>query len=128
TLIMKNVDFFFFFQAEDGIRDYKVTGVQTCALPISMTIATVWWAASKRSRRARRSPHLNAKKKRAARSSTSWRRCGAVWKVAAHRRRGRAARESHREALRRREGARRERRPPHASGRLRNGWPIGSRN
>src|SRR3989454_4626854 len=25
---------FFFFQAEDGIRDYKVTGVQTCALPI----------------------------------------------------------------------------------------------
>src|SRR5256885_4064042 len=26
--------FFFFFQAEDGIRDYKVTGVQTCALPI----------------------------------------------------------------------------------------------
>src|SRR5256885_3779612 len=28
--------FFFFFQAEDGIRDYKVTGVQTCALPISI--------------------------------------------------------------------------------------------
>src|SRR5256885_5126745 len=28
------VVFFFFFQAEDGIRDYKVTGVQTCALPI----------------------------------------------------------------------------------------------
>src|SRR5256885_7026441 len=27
--------FLFFFQAEDGIRDYKVTGVQTCALPIS---------------------------------------------------------------------------------------------
>src|SRR5256885_9347003 len=27
-------DAFFFFQAEDGIRDYKVTGVQTCALPI----------------------------------------------------------------------------------------------
>src|SRR5256885_7028513 len=26
----------FFFQAEDGIRDYKVTGVQTCALPISL--------------------------------------------------------------------------------------------
>ena len=25
---------FFFFQAEDGIRDYDVTGVQTCALPI----------------------------------------------------------------------------------------------
>src|SRR5207249_7817063 len=27
--------FFFFFQAEDGIRDRNVTGVQTCALPIS---------------------------------------------------------------------------------------------
>src|SRR5256885_10902635 len=26
----------FFFQAEDGIRDYKVTGVQTCALPICL--------------------------------------------------------------------------------------------
>src|SRR5256885_11865156 len=30
----KYYSFFFFFQAEDGIRDYKVTGVQTCALPI----------------------------------------------------------------------------------------------
>src|SRR5256886_9509260 len=28
---------FFFFQAEDGIRDLTVTGVQTCALPISCT-------------------------------------------------------------------------------------------
>src|SRR2546422_9994065 len=28
---------FFFFQAEDGIRDVAVTGVQTCALPISLT-------------------------------------------------------------------------------------------
>ena len=27
---------FFFFQAEDGIRDHCVTGVQTCALPISL--------------------------------------------------------------------------------------------
>src|SRR2546430_8901932 len=31
--------FLFFFQAEDGIRDLTVTGVQTCALPIS-TFAT----------------------------------------------------------------------------------------
>src|SRR5215213_2341724 len=30
--------FFFFFQAEDGIRDWSVTGVQTCALPISETV------------------------------------------------------------------------------------------
>src|SRR5204862_2885484 len=28
------VTYFFFFQAEDGIRDLYVTGVQTCALPI----------------------------------------------------------------------------------------------
>src|SRR5256885_3090339 len=33
--------FFFFFQAEDGIRDYKVTGVQTCALPIYLPRAFV---------------------------------------------------------------------------------------
>src|SRR2546425_10534431 len=30
--------FFFFFQAEDGIRDKLVTGVQTCALPICLTV------------------------------------------------------------------------------------------
>ena len=29
---------FFFFQAEDGIRDWSVTGVQTCALPISVLV------------------------------------------------------------------------------------------
>src|SRR5207253_5359567 len=39
-------DFYFFFQAEDGIRDGHVTGVQTCALPIfgssrSMTFSPV---------------------------------------------------------------------------------------
>src|SRR5256885_4461903 len=32
---VRHARLFFFFQAEDGIRDYKVTGVQTCALPIS---------------------------------------------------------------------------------------------
>src|SRR3954465_7207128 len=42
--------FFFFFQAEDGIRDYRVTGVQTCALPIctrlnsSHTIISYDWS------------------------------------------------------------------------------------
>src|SRR5688500_19357139 len=35
SFLFKALPFFFFFQAEDGIRDYKVTGVQTCALPIS---------------------------------------------------------------------------------------------
>src|SRR5438034_6986957 len=33
------VVFFFFFQAEDGIRDHCVTGVQTCALPISSIVS-----------------------------------------------------------------------------------------
>src|SRR5690606_29899500 len=33
--------FVFFFQAEDGIRDFHVTGVQTCALPISEALAPV---------------------------------------------------------------------------------------
>src|SRR5699024_12164445 len=37
----------FFFQAEDGIRDRNVTGVQTCALPISRFTGSVW----KKSRR-----------------------------------------------------------------------------
>src|SRR2546430_10986086 len=32
----------FFFQAEDGIRDLTVTGVQTCALPISGDEVKVW--------------------------------------------------------------------------------------
>src|SRR2546427_9440897 len=42
--------FFFFFQAEDGIRDLTVTGVQTCALPISGA-----WARDRESAAARRS-------------------------------------------------------------------------
>src|SRR5690606_40470773 len=46
--------FFFFFQAEDGIRDFHVTGVQTCALPIFGLLdaylvpytasQAIWWA------------------------------------------------------------------------------------
>src|SRR2546426_7234721 len=36
--LLLSLMFFFFFQAEDGIRDYKVTGVQTCALPISAEV------------------------------------------------------------------------------------------
>src|SRR6266566_387968 len=35
TIRMASWAIFFFFQAEDGIRDYKVTGVQTCAPPLS---------------------------------------------------------------------------------------------
>src|SRR5438046_5205368 len=36
---MTRVLCYFFFQAEDGIRDWSVTGVQTCALPIYDEIA-----------------------------------------------------------------------------------------
>src|SRR2546430_5503875 len=36
--IYLDLDLFFFFQAEDGIRDLTVTGVQTCALPISLRL------------------------------------------------------------------------------------------
>src|SRR5205809_8050940 len=34
--------FYFFFQAEDGIRDVAVTGVKTCALPICMPIGSTY--------------------------------------------------------------------------------------
>src|SRR5436305_9158553 len=37
---------FFFFQAEDGIRDADVTGVQTCALPISPEVAMAAFGAA----------------------------------------------------------------------------------
>src|SRR2546426_12179537 len=53
---------FFFFQAEDGIRDYKVTGVQTCALPICLarlpSVAGVSWKAAEASgEKGERTPH-----------------------------------------------------------------------
>src|SRR3712207_8675369 len=38
--------FYFFFQAEDGIRDIGVTGVQTCALPIFRPGDTIAYAAT----------------------------------------------------------------------------------
>src|SRR5256886_13736300 len=38
-LVDEYVASFFFFQAEDGIRDLTVTGVQTCALPISLHLS-----------------------------------------------------------------------------------------
>src|SRR6266496_202997 len=50
---------FFFFQAEDGIRDLYVTGVQTCALPISISLddlpaERIWGEIEKLLLRARR--------------------------------------------------------------------------
>src|SRR3712207_8604260 len=41
------MNFCFFFQAEDGIRDIGVTGVQTCALPIcvyNLFVVSVFWS------------------------------------------------------------------------------------
>src|SRR5205823_7364176 len=48
---------FFFFQAEDGIRDKLVTGVQTCALPISSDRAA--WRLQKLKRRTARAKVFN---------------------------------------------------------------------
>src|SRR6266478_7446293 len=55
--------FCFFFQAEDGIRDLTVTGVQTCALPISSPASARWtWATCRSSCMAgeRKSTRLNS--------------------------------------------------------------------
>src|SRR5256885_9761343 len=67
---------FFFFQAEDGIRDYKVTGVQTCALPICNSALAITTTPSSTStggtaaaRSGRRSPSTSS-----AWSSTTWNR------------------------------------------------------
>src|SRR5256886_11514492 len=56
----------FFFQAEDGIRDLTVTGVQTCALPIYVSLGRVGPGArqgralgGRRGRAVRRLPHLS---------------------------------------------------------------------
>src|SRR2546427_2010832 len=43
--------FFFFFQAEDGIRDLTVTGVQTCALPIFDPKQSDQWPAKRHNSR-----------------------------------------------------------------------------
>src|SRR5436305_1048012 len=44
---IKSKNVYFFFQAEDGIRDADVTGVQTCALPISAASGTAGTAAAR---------------------------------------------------------------------------------
>src|SRR5690606_39866498 len=41
------LNYLFFFQAEDGIRDFHVTGVQTCALPILPTAIAPNWQCSR---------------------------------------------------------------------------------
>src|SRR5215510_15278408 len=60
---------FFFFQAEDGIRDGHVTGVQTCALPI-------WWALGPHSSTPPRSPTATSPPSRNAPPRSEERRVG----------------------------------------------------
>src|SRR5689334_24481424 len=48
-MVLAFLFFFFFFQAEDGIRDGTVTGVQTCALPISAQQRQVYMDAARTS-------------------------------------------------------------------------------
>src|SRR5205823_10390618 len=59
--------FFFFFQAEDGIRDKLVTGVQTCALPISRRggLRTAGHAGERRDRRRGRGASLGRRRRHA---------------------------------------------------------------
>src|SRR5262249_57139048 len=96
----------FFFQAEDGIRDWSVTGVQTCALPISL-LRVRWraedpWPCSSARRRPRR------RWRRAARST-----CRQTRSTSLARRRG---------TRRRTAGRRSEERRVGKEGRSR-GWP-----
>src|SRR3712207_6859663 len=63
---------FFFFQAEDGIRDIGVTGVQTCALPISASGGPRRWSPA-----GRRSAACSASSV----SPSSGRRCGGRWQI-----------------------------------------------
>src|SRR5882762_11182070 len=60
---------FFFFQAEDGIRDSSVTGVQTCALPISITRESCEGGGPPRGSRAIRKPSGRITSKRSSRLS-----------------------------------------------------------
>src|SRR5437868_11614023 len=78
----------FFFQAEDGIRDRNVTGVQTCALPISIWLLTLrnasqgpWIAACKAlSLALARSPPAFATSSMKACSRSEERRVGKEWR------------------------------------------------
>src|SRR5256885_12659644 len=68
--------YFFFFQAEDGIRDYKVTGVQTCALPICAVSrkAARWTSSANSTSSARSDPSSASRSAMAAGSCTASRR------------------------------------------------------
>src|SRR5690606_41803592 len=57
----------FFFQAEDGIRDFHVTGVQTCALPISP-----WWPTTTTVRARPSGRRASSTQRSRVRPATSW--------------------------------------------------------
>src|SRR5256885_12126955 len=60
-LPIRGIAFSFFFQAEDGIRDYKVTGVQTCALPIYVPGHSILFREAANSDKGRRAMIIAAK-------------------------------------------------------------------
>src|SRR5256886_8477060 len=62
---------FFFFQAEDGIRDLTVTGVQTCALPISLSAGPRIFAVAAPDTNARIAAHRRGARTRARRQSAA---------------------------------------------------------
>src|SRR5205823_7576298 len=76
TVLFAVFSFFFFFQAEDGIRDKLVTGVQTCALPIFGRAQQRHLAAARRRRRTGSGARWRcwARPSRWWRTSTTWRR------------------------------------------------------
>src|SRR5947209_9515265 len=68
-------DKIFFFQAEDGIRDIGVTGVQTCALPISLgykarEFLPRWWASPQVLSNWR--PRFSSAESRRSRADSGW--------------------------------------------------------
>src|SRR5256885_4362048 len=80
--------FLFFFQAEDGIRDYKVTGVQTCALPIWIGIRGGPRSDHSRSVHPARYRDRPGEADRHTRRADPGRACEQPWRVSAHSRSG----------------------------------------
>src|SRR5206468_10000563 len=76
---------FFFFQAEDGIRDLIVTGVQTCALPISLQRKADIKTPRRRRASARCPPAVTSDDRRLSPASAPRHRAPAVRRVRARR-------------------------------------------
>src|SRR5688572_30883203 len=71
--------FFFFFQAEDGIRDLTVTGVQTCALPISARSRLAPIPGASRWRASPTTPASRAASRSPPMPCPSWSRAATSW-------------------------------------------------